>query len=879
MPYGRPKSDGDRLAYFPDKVGRWHAALQPPAPEAACRFENLRGRLMNVQLAGLGSAALPMLALVLCDLILRMEDLSQAWDRLDRPLSWKGRVFVSWVGTDGRWRRRYLSARTALAAAALREKPPFDLAVAAADDALRSALPSFRGGYSFEELLKDGAVWANANVSPYLALSVTGVCPLACLPDSALARESAQSRLAPSEEPREADEAAGPLARPESEQTELWGAIDAALTCEEGTDLSRRRAIVDRLNGVLSRSESMTEGECLVVSWCVELIETGTPTTSPIRAATGADYIRRIGPGLLREVDAALSALDEPVCWVRMYSALIEQADEGSRHKAHAALTAFHAFAVAHVEAPRLRSITSIDVNVEPPPRANRLWAHEVDWIRRQTNVPTDGSGDARFRRQLRVLFELLRESGARSSDIVSLRIDDVRFFDAVMILSIDPWPGDGSLKSVRSRRQVRVDNAEVVSLARQWVALRQSESATASALLFGQPDGTRRVWQHVASLVGVGRLIKEATGESLLGPHVLRHTRVTEFAESVECTPEGQRQFHAFAARLGHGVDVTTHRDYNHSSDWVLLRQLQELDVDVQMSWAAAAQWLGASEVALRKRASRSGLNRVGFLSAAMSEALCSLQVPDVQTRFRFVERTAPKWPSRSYGLGFKEVLAICRDAAAGNKPIGTLAARNLTEPRLVRAILQRLAAEAGVPGSLDESEGRLVSRVSEAIDRLHGSVDFGRLDQPKMIPVVQFALRDSSRTNLLGASIAWERIRRGRHLSLERPGYAHELLVFLRDAGVAADQVVAAIETRDGTGESGPKDLRQIVLARVSDVFGRAPSLMYVRPRGGRPRAYLAFKDRTQPGASPAAVSVAGLQALMLAASIWRRLLDQVS
>ena len=37
-----------------------------------------------------------------------------------------------------------------------------------------------------------------------------------------------------------------------------------------------------------------------------------------------------------------------------MYAALIEQADEGSRHKAHAALTAFHDFAVAHVEAPRL---------------------------------------------------------------------------------------------------------------------------------------------------------------------------------------------------------------------------------------------------------------------------------------------------------------------------------------------------------------------------------------------------------------------------------------------------------------------------------------------------------------------------------------------
>ena len=372
-----------------------------------------------------------------------------------------------------------------------------------------------------------------------------------------------------------------------------------------------------------------------------------------------------------------------------MYSALIEQVDEGSRHKAHAALTAFHDFAVAHVEAPRLRTITSVEVSVEPPPRADRLWAHEVAWIREQLGRAADAPVLVRFRRQMHTLSELLLATGARSSDILALRMEDVRLFGEVLILSIDPRPSDGSLKSLRSRRQVRIEGEEVVSAARQWTAVRQSELATATSLYFGCPDGTHLVWRRVASLVGIGLLIKEATGVRLLGPHVLRHTRVTEFAESTEPTPEGQRRFHAFAASLGHGADVTTHRDYNHSWDLVLYQQLEQRQRDIPTSWDVEASWLGISAAALRKRASRSALDRAAFLVQALEEAVADLHVPDVSSGFSFIERTPPEWSCAGAELAFGDVLAVCRDAAA-DVPVGAIAARTVVEPRLVRFLLR---------------------------------------------------------------------------------------------------------------------------------------------------------------------------------------------
>jgi hypothetical protein len=72
---GSTSSAGDRLAFACDQEGRWHAFHQPASPDGVRRFDELRERLANFQLAPLRSVALVVLSLVLFDLVLRIEDL------------------------------------------------------------------------------------------------------------------------------------------------------------------------------------------------------------------------------------------------------------------------------------------------------------------------------------------------------------------------------------------------------------------------------------------------------------------------------------------------------------------------------------------------------------------------------------------------------------------------------------------------------------------------------------------------------------------------------------------------------------------------------------------------------------------------------------
>ena len=115
----------------------------------------------------------------------------------------------------------------------------------------------------------------------------------------------------------------------------------------------------------------------------------------------------------------------------------------------------------------------------------------------------------------------------------------------------------------------------------------------------------------------------------------------------------------------------------------------------------------------------------------------------------------------------------------------------------------------------------------LSEAMDDGH-SVDFGRLDQPKMNPLVEFAsehVEDEPSQRQHYTSDA-------EHLSLERPGYAHELLLFSAMLAWLADQLVVAIERawRWQRGSDAPSATRSCAhcgrLRPDAIVYSRAPA-----------------------------------------------------
>ncbi|MET0660899.1 MAG: hypothetical protein ABW110_22395, partial [Steroidobacteraceae bacterium] len=403
-----------------------------------------------------------------------------------------------------------------------------------------------------------------------------------------------------------------------------------------------------------------------------------------------------------------------------------------------------------------------------------------------------------------------------------------------------------------------------------EWLARRRGEGAHDTDLLFGYPDGARRVWHWHRTASLLGQLLKAASGDRSLSLHALRHAKVTDFAVTLPLTPDGERQFELFSAQRGHESSEITRRHYDHSGDKVLRRVLAELEVEDQVSYAAGAQWLGVSEAALRKRASRSTLPRAAFLAQELAAKVNVFAIPDVRIDFEFCERVAPEHLANDSEGAFASVLCICRELDAGASS-AAVALRHDWGPAKVLRIARMVIEEARLSWSTDQNDARLQYRLHEAFERVRRASDFSRLEQPKHARVLEFAQQPANEDKLLAAVRAWTTIRLGPYLSLERPERAMELVEFLAAAGVKSEQLVARIAPLPEDSADDTRHLERAVTERIASFFRQPVPLQRGAGRRGRPRAYLLFAEEGGAAAS-AAVSARGLNALMLAASIWQ-------
>lgn len=852
---------GVHVRYEVDEVGRVHAKFACTAPGAAARFQRLRQQLVELGLAPIDAPALVLLALILLDGLVEPDQLRQAWNSVEHRVAWHGRLVASWQLANGIWQRRILSPFTQLARHQVAQWRPFDEVLADAARFLCAVGPLGQHDGEIGRTFDDAAAWAHAYLPPYLACAVTGAAPLACVPDSALAREAANQALAPAARPDEAIEVA--CSKPEYRSLpELWQAIDAALAeAPDGTDRRRRRAMARRL-ALLNAELAGAAGAHLFIEWCMHLVEVGTHRTRPVVPETAVDYIRQIGPELLGRLEAILNDFDLGDGWSDAYRQILQTVEPGSKGKASAALAAFHAFAVESVDAPPLVDKT-LDEETERVPRANVLHRGELAWISEALGPPYSN----RFQAQTAVVFELLRATGARSSDIFSCRIDGVRIVGGQAILTFYPRPTDGRLKTRPSRRQVRTGDPILTAVLKTWLARRSREAAVDRDLLFGCPDGLHKPWRRTQSLALIGALVKRATGDRQIGPHVLRHTDITSFSEASELTPEGERRFHQHSAARGHGADVSTRRDYDHSFDRVLAREMGRLNAVLPMSLAAVSKWTGCSEAAVRKAASRTKLSRQDFLAHCIEAAAGKCSSKDIASRFSLADRE-PVPSSEVFGesgVDFAAVLGACRDFDRGYS-IETAATRNQIDRRIA-ARTAALILDAMPP----EHPSMLARQIRNALARERG-VDFARLAQSKYRRLLDCATSQAAHGAVLAASFSWEHCRNGEYISLERPEDAGDLLRLFAVAG-AARQVVVCLD-RATAGQDWSRYAVEVIRA----LLRVAPQTELRASRTGRPRAYLLFRPEEAEPKGWTAGSVSGLHALMLAARIWRKLKIEV-
>jgi hypothetical protein len=867
-----------------DQVYRSHYYLEDSSSAAVSRFEALRRDLVALRLMPIDDAALPLACLILLEVVVDLEQLRPAYSALAEIRQWRDRPFLDWRYGSGMVARRYVSVYTV--EALMRHREPLDLPVAQARlrDRLVEAhvsLPSLSPAECIAALLADAAAWAAVHLPGHLVGQVTGTAPLACVPRSTLARECSRQALFCETSGNETDAMqaiaelldAGEDGDVHRASGRIEHALDAAFFGLAGlTEAARRREASARLHERALALAPLSSAEALVVASAIYIVQIGTPHTQPLRCATSIDYVIRVAPGLLRELPALLGLLDDAAAWREAYARIVDDVEPGSRHKAGAALTAFHCFVSTIGRAPHLAGPAVRGVVIEPPPRANRVWPHECHLI----NAWLDVAGATRLLHQARALFSAIEATGARTGDALTLLVDGVRVSAGDgLVLSFDPLQTAKRSKTLNARRQVQVSDRDAAQRILAWRMRRIQEGAGGRDLLFGDAYAPRRIWREWATLSLLWALLKQATGDPLLSLHSLRHERICRDLELIPAGIAAERRVAQLSADYGHETPQVTHRHYNHVHDLQLGSVLDDLESEITVPEAAAAQWLRTRAGTLRKRWSRQRTTPREFVRAALAEQRRRAPVPDVRDDFVCVPPRASALAIEVRRPGYCDVTRVLSDGCDG-RAVQSIALRGDLSELWVRTVLLSAAACAGVRIADDDLDGPLELLCTEMLLRCKPPIALSALSQPKIRTIVHYldrqAFLGAGAERLRAACAAWRACLSGRYVSLHDAKAALPLLRLLAAAGVSAGDLVVRVADRGAVARDTDRRIRQ-ARERFVAAFGAEPVVDYCARRRGRPRIYLLLGGG---GRTSRELSGSGLHAAMYCLSVWLSTVD---
>jgi hypothetical protein len=143
-----------------------------------------------------------------------------------------------------------------------------------------------------------------------------------------------------------------------------------------------------------------------------------------------------------------------------------------------------------------------------------------------------------------------------------------------------------------------------------------------------------------------------------------------------------------------------------------------------------------------------------------------------------------------------------------------------------------------------------------------------FARVGQGKWRPVVQALSRLARADDLRPMCDAWRLILCRGYLSLTDMAVALPFLQWLAATGIPASQLVVTIQA------GSCKSQLDVAVDAIGSLFGGQPRLRVESKRRGRPPIYLMVSSGNGDEPANAALSIAGLHALMFSAWVWTRL-----
>lgn len=862
-----------------DQVGRVQMFPRASAGAAVARFERFRQVLAALELMPVDSAGMPLACLIGFEIVCERNSLPAAYAAASAMRHWRGRPFLDWLDAGRSLCRRFVSPLTAIAIAAQPDLPPLPAAMRALRDALASrglCRADVEPADCVADLQVDAGAWAVHHLSGYLASHVIGVAPLACVPRSALAREESRLALVAADEadvaePDPGDACAGDAvaALHARNASHVRRALRDVLAVEQGvSEHVQRRRVLARLDQVRGSTGIRDLPLRLVLDFAFDLIARGTPQTEPLALVTAADYLMHVIDGLLAEVPALLAEPSDADRWLRAYARISDGVHPGARHKASAALSAFHAFVVATIDAPALHGPAVRGVTVEPPPRANLVWPHEIDWIRGQL----DRAGD-RLIEQVRAVLELLWTTGARIGDAWSLLMQGVRNAENHGLeIAFDPLRAVDRQKTPAAVRELSVRDAIAAETLSAWHRRRVREGAEPRHLLFGDPHAPRRIWREGETVALLSTLLKAAAGDRDISIHTLRHSRVTfEFME-IAAGVDADRRAERISAAIGHASSATTHHHYDHGHDLALRRLLDDLERHIDLPERAASSWLGVRPGTLRKRWSRARVAATDWIWAALADRRARLPIPSVVSDYRLGIPAPVDLGGVERRATVADVLRILCDALGGHSVASIALRADLPEPT-VRRVLHCALSLAGRTAVDAELDGRPDLLLAFALKAARPFADLDATRQRKLQPLLTYfaartAPQQPGELDLKAVCAAWRDCLVGRYVSLELQGAAFTLLRLFSAAGMSARSVILRLAS---CASEGDEHLAHQLRERCVAALGALPRIERCAPRRGRPRAYLLLgADRDSSATSREAAS-GGLHAVMWCLEVW--------
>lgn len=565
------------------------------------------------------------LCLIAFDAITSWADLIEVTKRIKHVRIRRGVARVCWQKENVRGIRqeaRALSARSVLCLRDLPDSVDWSAELKAFEVFLLTNYP--KSGIDalnlkIKDLLLDASVWHYQQLSPCLFTHLEGAFDMPVLPDSVWARLDASK--AQDEEQESADEVdclcenatncmfetGGARAEVPKATLDLLKSLFSVGKNDQGIRLADYLRRTDtRTKFSLAATAISTEGWLagFLASWCSHLLNHGSVRRENPSMATLSAYVSE----LLEPFAAEMVRIDktpqqmQQKDWEDLFDQLSKQR---STPAGIAALRSLHLWAVQVFGCDPMSSVVFKRDDALSAVQTNIIWPHEQRAaIERASNC----SRDERVREQTLVILALGCTGLFRIGDIPSIRVDDIKETDDGIIVGIDPSHGSHGGKSRAARRLVLLTDHDITRVILSFQARRARESKKLpgeTVYLFGDPNNQCHLYRFGECIRLVNRLLKEATGDSSVSFHTLRHTCATYRSFAMLTAPAAEyaiTPLHLMLHQMGHAGPETLWKVYFHFSDLAIRAQVDQSEIVRKVTSHEAAFWLRVSPDTLRQ-------------------------------------------------------------------------------------------------------------------------------------------------------------------------------------------------------------------------------------------------------------------------------------